>query len=135
MDFAPLLAAIALIWKIVDTVKYLRAGNRDAVFTQLGVWFAGVGVVLLLAATDFANGIEVAEFSMDKLNIASLILLGLTIGSSASVAVDLKKAIDNSDSAAVPASKPTEAQAIDLMSATQVRAQESAPRRRGRATP
>lgn len=109
MDFAPLLAAIALIWKIVDTVKYARARNVDAIVTQLGVWLAGVGVVLLLAATDFANGIEVAEFSLDKLNIASLVLLGLTIGSSASVAVDVKKAIDNTDSAAVPSKAPSEA--------------------------
>lgn len=102
MDFAPLLAAIALIWKIVDFVKYLRVRNVDALVTQLGVWLAGVAVVLLLAATDFANGISIADYSLDKLNLASLLLLGLTIGSSASVAVDIKKAVDNTDSAAVP---------------------------------
>ncbi len=131
MDFAPMLAAIALIWKIVDIVKYARARNGEAVVTQLGVWIAGVAVVLLLAATDFASGIDVADYSLDKLNIASLILLGLSIGSSASVAVDIKKAVDNTDSAAVPVGKPTPAQA-DLVEADVAAAEIPAPPRRAR---
>lgn len=114
MDFAPLLAAIALIWKIVDFVKYLRARNSEAVVTQAAVWFAGVGVIFLLAATDFASAINVGDLSLGTLNAASLILLGLSVGSSASVLVDVKKAVDNTDSAAVPAGKPTPAQA-DLL--------------------
>lgn len=102
MDFAPLLAAITLVWKIVDFVKYLRARNVDAVVTQLGVWIAGVGVTLLLAATNYADGIVIGDLALGNLNLASLVLLGLTIGSSASALVDVKKALDNTDSAAVP---------------------------------
>lgn len=106
MDFAPLLAAIALIWKIVDFVKYLRVRNVDALVTQAGVWLAGVGVTLLLAATDYADGIVIGDLPLGDLNLASLILLGLSIGSSASVLVDAKKAVDNTDSAAVPKERP-----------------------------
>lgn len=106
MDFAPLLAAVALIWKIVDFVKYLRVRNVDAVVTQLGVWVAGVGVTLLLAATNYSDGIVIGDLPLGELNLASLILLGLSIGSTASVLVDAKKAVDNTDSAAVPSSRP-----------------------------
>lgn len=109
MDFAPLLAAIALTWKIVDFVKYLRARNVDAVATQAGVWFAGVAVMLLLAATDFAEGITIGNLALGDLNRASLILLGLSIGSSASVLVDAKRAVDNTDSAVVPGPAPKHA--------------------------
>lgn len=110
MDFAPLLAAVALIWKIVDVVKYARVRNVDAVVTQVGVWFAGVVVMLLLATTDFASGVEVGGSILGDLNVWSLILIGLSVGSSASVGVDFKKAFDNTDSAAVPIPAPTVAQ-------------------------
>lgn len=106
MEFAPLLAAVALIWKIVDVVQYLRAGNRDNALTQVGVWLAGIIVIVLLSASDFANGIDVAGFTLGNLNVASLILLGMSMGSTASIGVDIKKAIDNTDSAAIPAAQP-----------------------------
>jgi hypothetical protein len=99
MEFAPMLAAVALIWKIVDVVKYLLEKNRKAVITQMGVWAAGISVVVLLAASDFAGGINVADYPLSSLNLASLVLLGLSVGSSASVAVDVKQAVDNTDSA------------------------------------
>lgn len=105
MDFVPLVAALALVWKIVDVVKYVRAKNLDAVITQVGVWFAGVVVIILLAATDFAQGVVIASARLSDLNVASLILIGLSIGSSASVLVDAKKALDNTDSAVVSSTK------------------------------
>lgn len=102
MDFAPLLVAAALIWKIVDFVKYLRARDVDSCITQASVWLAGVVVVFLLAATDYASGIRIGDLDLDALNGWSLLLLGLSMGSTASVFVDAKKAVDNTDSAAVP---------------------------------
>lgn len=102
MDFIPLVAAVALIWKIVDFVKYVRARHTDAVITQAAVWAAGVLVMLLLANTDFASEVAIAGTQLGNLNWASLVLIGLSVGSSASVLVDAKKAVDNSDSAAVP---------------------------------
>lgn len=103
MDFAPLLAAIALIWKIVDFVKYLRARDGEAAITQAAVWAAGVGVIFLLAETNYADGIVLGDLALGAMNAASLLLIGLSMGSSASVLVDFKKAVDNTDSAAVPA--------------------------------
>jgi hypothetical protein len=102
MDFAPLLAAVALIWKIVDLGKYTAARNTQAVVTQVLTWVAGVLVTLLLAATDFASGINIGDRALADLNLASVVLLGLSMASSASVLVDAKKAVDNTDSAVVP---------------------------------
>ncbi len=102
MDFVPLLAAIALVWKIVDFAKYVRAKNVDAIIVQLAVWLAGVAVVFLLANTDFAGGIVVGDLVLASMKWPSLVLIGLSVGSSSSVLVDAKKAVDNTDSAAVP---------------------------------
>lgn len=102
MEFVPLLAAAALVWKIVDFLKYLRTGDVNGVFTQLSVWVAGVAVVLLLANTDWADGITVGDTILGALNGASLVLLGLSVGSTSSVLYDTKAAIDGSDTAVKP---------------------------------
>ena len=102
MDFFPLAAAIALIWKIVDFAKVARVRDWNAVLTQVVVWGAGVGVTFLLAGTDFADGINIGGRTLGGMNSSSVILLGLSMGSLGSVAVDYKKARDNNDSAAMP---------------------------------
>lgn len=102
MPFVPLVAALALAWKLVDFIKQLRVRDWNAVVTQAAVWAAGVLVVFLLAGTDFASGIKIGDMVLSNLNAASLILVGLSVGSSASVGYDLKRSLDNTDSAAQP---------------------------------
>lgn len=102
MEFVPMLAALALAWKIVDWLKQLRVRDWNAVVTQTAVWGAGVLVVFLLAHSDFASGITVGDLNLDALNGWSLALVGLNIGSLGSVAYDYKRALDSSDSAAQP---------------------------------
>lgn len=102
MDFAPMLAAVALIWKIVDFAKVVRVRDVDAIVSQVAVWAAGVIVMFLLAATDFATGVDIGGRDASALNWASLVLVGLSIGSVASTAYDFKRAIDRTDSAAQP---------------------------------
>lgn len=101
-DFVPLAAGLALIYSSVNLLKYLKAGDVNAVVTQLVVWAAGVGVFALLAATNWADGIKVGELALGQLNFASLVLVGVSAGSAASVGFDVKKAIDKSDSAHTP---------------------------------
>lgn len=103
MPFVPLVAALALAWKLVDFVKQLRVRDWNAVVTQAAVWVAGIVVVFLLANTDFASGIKIGDMVLSDLNAASLILVGLSVGASASVGYDLKRSLDNTDSAAQPA--------------------------------
>lgn len=104
MDFIPLLAAVTLVWKVVDFVKYIQARDWSNATTQVAVWLAGVGVTFLLAGTNFAEGIVIGDVGVGLMNWQSLLLVGLSLGSSASALVDVKKAVDNTDSAAVPPS-------------------------------
>jgi hypothetical protein len=102
MEFVPLLAALALAWKIVDWLKLLRVKDWNGVVTQAAVWGAGVLVIFLLAQSDFSSGITIGDMNLDALNGWSLVLVGLCIGASGSVGYDFKRAFDRSDSAAMP---------------------------------
>ena len=107
MQFVPLVAAIALIWKIVDFAKLVRARDVNGIVTQAVVWVAGVAIFFLLASTDYATGIRIGGVVLAHLNGPSLILIGLSAGSSAAVGYDFKRAVDHSDSATMPPLIPT----------------------------
>lgn len=101
MEIIGVAALIAIIWKVVDVIKYATNGNMRAVTTQLSVWGAAIAIVLLAReAEPFAN-VEIMGTTFDRLDLASTVLFALGLGSAASVGVDVKKAIDNTDSAAV----------------------------------
>lgn len=108
MEFAPIIAMGLLVVSIINFMKYLRAGNTDGWFTQLVVWVSGVVVVVLAAQTDFAGGISIGDMTLSTLNFWSLVFVGLTLASVGSFAVDLRKAIDNGDSAVKPSLLPPE---------------------------
>lgn len=100
MDFLPLVVAIALIWKIVDLVKLFRPNLPSKVVQALG-FGVGIGVAFLLRETDFASSIAIGDFKLSDLNAYSTALFGSTLGGTASVGVDFKKAIDNGDTAKI----------------------------------
>lgn len=103
MEFSPALAMALLVVSIINFLKYAKAKNWSGAMTQIIVWTAGVVVVLLAAQTDFATSISVGdEYTLATLNFASLILIGLTLASIGSFATEIKKAIDNTDSAKKP---------------------------------
>lgn len=107
MEFVPVVAMLALIAKIIDFLRYARAGDANGVFTQLAVWLAGVGVVLLVAQTDWADGIPFAGQALSNLNFWSLIFVGLAIGSAASLTKDTLKSVDNHNTSAIPTLLPS----------------------------
>jgi len=95
--------ALALVTAAVNFVKNIRAGDLNGWLTQLVVWAAGIGTAALLAASDVANTFDLGNgLTLDNVNGATLILVGLGIGSTAMLANDFKKAIDSSDSAVKP---------------------------------
>lgn len=106
MPFVPLVAALALVTKLVDFGKYLTARNINGAVTQLVAWGAGIGAFFLLSRTDFASGITIGDLSLSTLNGASLILVGMSVASVGSLAIDFKQARDNTDTAAKPALLP-----------------------------
>lgn len=102
MEFVPVLAMAALTLKLIDFGRYLRAGDANGVVTQLVVWLSGVIVTLMVAQTDWADGIAIGDMSLGTVNIWSLIFIGLSTGSGASLLKDTHKAVDSSNSSAIP---------------------------------
>lgn len=106
MEFVPVIAMGVLILKLIDFLRYLRAGDMNGVLTQLATWLAGVIVVLLVAQTSWADGIGVGDQSLATLGFWSLVFYGLSVGSGASLVKDTQKAVDNTNSAAIPTLVP-----------------------------
>lgn len=103
MDFAPLAAMATLVIAIINLVQYAKAKNTNGVVTTFAVWTAGVVVALLVRETDFAPGIGVTDgLKLADLNTWSTVFLGLTVGTMGQFAVQIKRAIDNDDSAQKP---------------------------------
>lgn len=102
MEFVPTLAMALLVVAIINFVKFLRAGDTNGIITTLSVWVAGVVVTLLVAETDFAEGIEIAGRAMSDYNFWSLLFVGLTLSSVAQFANDIRGAIDNTTTTAKP---------------------------------
>lgn len=102
MEFIPLVQMAVLVFAIINFLKAVRAKDANSAFTQVIVWVAGVLVVLLAAETDFADGIMLGDQPLTTLNFWSLLFVGLTISSLATFGTEIKKALDNTDSAATP---------------------------------
>lgn len=113
MEFVPAIAMAALILKAIDFARYLRAADVNGIFTQLAAWIAGIVVVLLVAQTDWADGIAVGDMNLAILNIWSLIFYGIAAGSGASIVKDTLKSVDNSNSSAIPTLVPSRRRPTD----------------------
>lgn len=95
---------IALTWKFIDFLKNLtpKDHNYNAAITQVVVWIAGLVAVLLFGESQLGEGVTVGTQTLENADTATKIIVGLMVGSIASSAVDIKKAIDGSDSAKQP---------------------------------
>jgi hypothetical protein len=105
----PLLILLGLAFaanKIVSTIKNLTtAETRGSAVTQVVVWAAAFGMLLLAGEASVTEGLIVPGLSepLGELDFPSFVVLGLIAGSTGSVVYDFKKAIDNTDSAGEPA--------------------------------
>jgi len=100
--FVPAVAMFALIKKLIDFLKFITNQDWNGAATQAAVWLSGVLVVWLYAQTDWAETFSFAGITLAAMNFASLVALGIGLGSSASVATDFIKSRDTTDSAAMP---------------------------------
>jgi hypothetical protein len=99
MDAITMITLATLVWKLVELIKNAVNQKWDPVFTQVVVWIAGVVVVWIAAQANVAATIDIWGTALDQLNFASLVLVGLSISSFGSAAVEVKKAVDSNDSA------------------------------------
>lgn len=106
MEFIPLAALAFTVMTFVNLLRYAKAQDWNGVVTILTVWASGVGALLLFAQSAWAESITFGPLTGDQtlanMNFASLVIVGLQVGSTASAAVEFKKAFDGSDSAAKP---------------------------------
>ncbi len=107
MEFLPAIAMIALIGKVVDFLRYAKSRDVNGVFTQLIAWVAGVVGVLVAAQTTFAAAIPIGDRMLGTFSLWDQIFFGLSAASLYSTFVDTKKAVDNTNSAAIPTLLPT----------------------------
>jgi len=101
-EFVPVLVMLATVKKLVDFVRYAKASDWNGVVTQLVVWVGGVAVVALAAHTEWAGGIEFGGVTLAGMGWASLILVGIFVGSAASTGQDALKAVDGRQSESKP---------------------------------
>jgi len=102
MDFVPLVVMTAIVKKIVDVAKYVANADYNAVVTQLVGWLAGAFTVWMAAEADFTKNLQINGVSLDSLNAWSILMAGFAMASTAGLGWDTLKAIDGSNSAAVP---------------------------------
>jgi len=84
-----LLAGLAVVKKVLDTVRYL-AGGEETQWREAGIvalsWAIGIGLAFLVAASSLAGSV-----GLEGAGVADVILAGLAAGSSAGVVTDLSK--------------------------------------------
>lgn len=104
MDIAPLVLLTTVLWKLIDfgsLVANLKE-NKAAAVKQATAFVGGVVAVVLASHASLFDQFNVNGLSLTQLDLGSQIFLGLGIASLAGVGVDIKQAIDNTDSAAKP---------------------------------
>lgn len=102
MEAIGLAGLIAIIYKLVDFLKYVTARDVNAAVTQLTVWLSALAVALLAREADPFQTIAILGTTFGDLDLAAVVLFALGAGSAASGVVDFKKAFDHSDSARTP---------------------------------
>lgn len=102
MEFAPLALLGALVYKFVDFLKFVKVKDWNSSGTQAVAWLAGVLAITLFANSDFSTGIDFGGRSLASLNFVSQVVIGLSATSLFSAFYDVKRALDNTDSAKTP---------------------------------
>lgn len=94
VDIGSLVALAAIIWKVTSFVKFALARDWPGVKGQAVAWVAAVIVIFVAAQADVASSTMVGDLALSSLDWQSLLLLALTIGSTASIGYDTLKAIN-----------------------------------------
>lgn len=103
--FAPLAALSAIVYAVISLLRFAKGRDWNGVFTILSVWVAGFVVLLLFAQSDWAETLVVEGIinePLSELSVASLIILGFAVGSTATAFNEVRGAIDRHSSTAKP---------------------------------
>jgi lysylphosphatidylglycerol synthetase-like protein (DUF2156 family) len=102
-----LLLFVVVTKQLTNFLKYLRAGDWNAVVTNVVGFLVAFGVALLFANSSWSDlTLPALDRPLADLSIADLFIVGLAGMSGAGFLYDRAKAIDNSQSAATPSLVP-----------------------------
>lgn len=102
MPFVPVAAMGALVFTLINFLRFLTNKEFGSAVTQICSWAAGILVVVLVASTDYADGIDFGGKALSALNGSSQVFIGLMAASIFGVVKVAISALDSSDSAKVP---------------------------------
>src|ERR1700730_9198983 len=101
-DLTQLVALGSVVYTTVNFVRYALATNWSSVISQVLAWAAGVTATLVVAHTDLASAFMFGGKNLGQISGESKFLVGLAAASSISIVYQFTKAVDNTQSAAVP---------------------------------
>lgn len=103
MEVVSIVMLASLVIKAMTVVKAFGK-DWNVVLTQVGVWVVGIFVLWLASQAGVFSGFTpfAAGGPIGSYDFASIVLAGLVLGSSGAFAYDVKKAVDNTDSASEP---------------------------------
>jgi hypothetical protein len=96
MEFVPAIAMLALIAKLIDTVKMAQARDFKGLTTQVTTWISGVLVLALVSKTQWASSIVIGDRTLDRLDLWSVVFVGLAMASGASLFKDTLRSVNMS---------------------------------------
>jgi hypothetical protein len=102
MNFTPLLSLGTLVFAFVNFLKYVLAKNWNSAITQIVAWVSGVAGVFIAAHTEYAKQIMIGTANLGQMDWQTQVFFGLIATSILTTVNEVKKAIDNTDSAKTP---------------------------------
>lgn len=101
---AGLLGLLALAAKVIDFLRFVLdlPRSKSAVLTQLLAWLGAIAVVFLYGASQFGDTVNVGGITLSDMDGPTKLLVGLAVGSLASLVKDYTAARDNTNSAKFP---------------------------------
>ena len=101
-DLAQLVALGTVAYTVVNFIRYALVTNWSSVFSQILAWAAGVTMTFVVAHTDLASAFTFGSKNLGQISGGSQFLVGLAAASSIGIVYQFTKAIDSTQSAAVP---------------------------------
>ena len=100
MSFTPLVGVGTLVFTFVNFLTYVKSKNMNGAVTQGIAWASGIAGILIAAHTQFASQIKFGTQTLSDMDWQTQVFLGLIATSILSTVNEVKKAIDNKDTAA-----------------------------------
>jgi hypothetical protein len=101
-DLTQLVALGTVAYTIVNFIRFALVTDWSSVYSQILAWVIGVATTFAVAHTDLAPAFMFGNKNLSQISGGSQFLVGLAAASSIGIVYQFTKAIDSTQSAAVP---------------------------------